>query len=170
MHREHVIWTRWGKLSNPFEIRGVFQQYWLCANGIFEKKGGGVWGKQQTEEQNFKASIDKKTKKVSLKTNKPKKKSVRRCGWHPRSSDIQNKITEMPLLCKTLWKALTEWTEWGQLLLRGLIPYSAFINTPKFSPESIKNFQPPLQLFWAMWLSSAQWYEGRDASHWKAVA
>lgn len=74
MHREHVIWTRWGKLSHPFEIRRVFQQYWLCANGIFGKKRGG-WGKQQTEEQNFEASTDKKTKKLSLKTNKPKRGS-----------------------------------------------------------------------------------------------
>lgn len=53
----------------------------------------------------------------------------------------------MPLLCKKWWKALAEQREGGQLL-HGLTPYSAFINTPK----SIKNSQPPLQLFWAMWL------------------
>lgn len=74
------------RTCNLDEVRGNWVSIWdkksfpavliVCQpTESLERKGGGVWGKQQTEEQNFKASTDKKTKKLSLKTNKPKKVS-----------------------------------------------------------------------------------------------
>lgn len=50
----------------------------MCQGNLWKEREEGVWGKQQTGEQNFKARADKETKKLSLKTKQ--KKSVRRRG------------------------------------------------------------------------------------------